>query len=93
MRSWSGPVSILMDPPHIKTHLHSPALMMDIMIRCVERGDAAKRVKGQGIATMIVNHLECRKNKKPHGLASGQSYDRKAKADPDNILDDGLDWM
>lgn len=60
--------------------LDTPALVVNVVIRGIVRGEVLQRVPGEGVAAVVVNRLDGRQGKEPHGLAVCHARDQESNA-------------
>lgn len=51
----------------------TPALMVNIVVGSIVGGEVLKRIEGEGVSTVVIDSLDGRASKEPHGLAVGHT--------------------
>lgn len=73
--------------------LDAPALMVNIVVGGIVRGEVLQRIPGEGVSAVVINGLDGRAGEEPHGLAVGHPGNQEANTCTSGIQKETLNGV
>lgn len=73
--------------------LNAPALVVDIVVQGVVRGDELEGIQGEGVATVVVDGLDGGTGEEPHGLADAHASDEVGNSGAKSVQEKALNGV